>query len=83
MILVEGIKIGFYEFYNLKSWKYIGVFFINNIGIVECFDFFIMQLNDGIYKWVLGVSGNGKFLGKLNIYVYWIGNYNGKEFIVD
>ncbi|OOM05916.1 glycoside hydrolase family 32 protein [Clostridium saccharobutylicum] len=83
MILAEGTKIGFYESYNLKSWKYTGAFFTNNIGIVECPDLFIMQSNDGTYKWVLGVSGNGKSSGKPNTYAYWIGNYNGKEFIAD
>lgn len=83
MILAEGTKIGFYESHNLKNWQYTGVFFTHNIGIVECPDLFIMQANDGTYKWVLGASANGKSSGKPNTYAYWVGNYNGKEFVAD
>lgn len=83
MLLAEGTKIGFYESHNLKNWKYTGGFFTQNIGTVECPDIFIMRANDGIYKWVLGTSANGKSLGKPNTYAYWTGEYNGKEFIAD
>lgn len=83
MLLAEGTKIGFYESHNLKNWNYTGGFFTQNIGIVECPDLFIMQANDGTYKWILGASANGKSSGKPNTYAYWIGNYNGKEFAAD
>lgn len=53
------------------------------MGIVECFDFYMMWVSDGMIKWVFGVSVNGKLWGKLNMYVYWIGSFDGKEFIVD
>lgn len=42
-----------------------------------------MKVDDGIVKWVFGISVNGKESGKLNIYVYWIGNYDGIIFIFD
>ena len=83
MLLAEGTKIGFYESDNLKNWQYTGSFSTQNIGLVECPDLFMIQANDGIYKWVLGVSANGKSSGKPNTYAYWIGNYNGKEFVAD
>ncbi|GIM28570.1 levanase [Clostridium polyendosporum] len=83
MLLAEGTKIGFYESYNLKNWHYTGGFFTQNIGIVECSDLFMMRANDGTYKWILGASANGKSAGKPNTYAYWIGNYNGKEFVAD
>ncbi|MBP3040945.1 glycoside hydrolase family 32 protein [Bacillaceae bacterium Marseille-Q3522] len=83
ILMAEGTKIGFYESDNLKEWRYTGSFQTENIGIVECPDLFIMRANDGMYKWVLGASANGKSIGEPNTYAYWIGNYNGKEFIAD
>lgn len=83
MSLAEGTKIGFYESHNLKDWHYTGGFFTDNIGIVECPDLFMMKANDGTYNWILGASANGKASGKPNTYAYWVGDYNGKEFIAD
>lgn len=83
MVLAEGTKIGFYESYNLKKWTYTGGFFTHDIGIVECPDIFMLKADDGTYKWILGASANGKLFGKPNTYAYWVGNYNGKEFIAD
>ncbi|MFP3125900.1 glycoside hydrolase family 32 protein [Ectobacillus funiculus] len=83
MVLAEGTKIGFYESRNLKEWHYTGGFFTQDIGVIECPDLFKIQANDGTYKWVLGASANGKSIGKPNTYAYWIGNYNGKDFIAD
>ncbi|MBD1383135.1 glycoside hydrolase family 32 protein [Metabacillus arenae] len=83
MTMAEGTKIGIYESNNLKEWHYTGGFQTQNIGIVECPDLFRMRASDGTYKWVLGASANGKSTGKPNTYAYWIGTYNGKEFIAD
>ncbi|WP_315900428.1 glycoside hydrolase family 32 protein [Neobacillus bataviensis] len=83
MALAEGSKIGFYESDNLKKWAYTGGFLTKNIGIVECPDLFQIRANDGMYKWVLGTSANGKSSGKPNTYAYWTGTYNGKEFVAD
>lgn len=83
MAMAEGTKIGFYESPNLKDWQYTGGFMTQNIGIVECPDLYLMRANDGIYKWILGVSANGKSAGQPNTYAYWTGHFNGKEFIPD
>lgn len=83
MTLAEGTKVGFYESDNLKDWHYTSGFETENIGIVECPDFYMMRANDGTYKWVLGVSANGKSIGKPNTYAYWTGDFNENEFIAD
>ncbi|MDQ0897701.1 glycoside hydrolase family 32 protein [Paenibacillus sp. V4I7] len=83
MAMAEGTKIGFYESHNLKDWHYTSSFFTENIGIVECPDLYLMQANDGTFKWVLGASANGKSIGKPNTYAYWTGNFNGKAFFPD
>ncbi|WP_010237339.1 glycoside hydrolase family 32 protein [Clostridium arbusti] len=83
MLLAEGTKIGFYESDNLKNWEYKSGFFTKDIGIVECPDIFMMEANDGTYKWIMGASANGKSSGKPNTYAYWTGNFNGKEFVPD
>jgi len=83
MTLAEGTKVGFYESKDLKDWQYVSSFETENIGIVECPDLYRMRANDGTYKWVLGVSANGKSIGKPNTYAYWTGNFNGNEFISD
>lgn len=83
MALAEGTKIGFYDSHNLKDWHYTGDFMTRNIGITECPDLFMMRANDGISKWILGVSANGKSEGNPNTYAYWVGNYDGKKFITD
>jgi Beta-fructosidases (levanase/invertase) len=83
LLLAEGTKIGFYESRDLKSWRYTGGFFTQNIGIVECPDLFRMRANDGTVKWVLGSSANGKAAGLPNTYAYWTGHYDGKSFVPD
>ncbi|MFP4976051.1 glycoside hydrolase family 32 protein [Paenibacillus sp. CN-4] len=83
MSMAEGTKVGFYESSNLKDWKYTGGFMTENIGLVECPDLYPMRANDGTYKWILGVSANGKAAGKPNTYAYWTGGFNGKEFNAD
>ncbi|MFC9709432.1 glycoside hydrolase family 32 protein [Paenibacillus sp. NPDC056933] len=83
MALAEGTKIGFYESVNLKNWRYTSGFFTENIGLVECPDLFVMRADNGTYKWVLGVSANGRSSGQPNTYAYWTGSFNGKEFVPD
>lgn len=83
MLMAEGTKIGFYESSNLKDWKYISSFFTKDIGIVECPDLYLMQTNDGTFKWVLGASANGKSQNQPNTYAYWIGNFDGSQFTPD
>ncbi|WP_407690441.1 glycoside hydrolase family 32 protein [Salipaludibacillus neizhouensis] len=83
MVMAEGMKIGFYESHNLKDWHYTSSFLTENIGLVECPDLYVMRADDGTLKWVLGVSANGKSVGKPNTYAYWTGNFDGMEFISD
>ncbi|MFD2616025.1 glycoside hydrolase family 32 protein [Terrilactibacillus laevilacticus] len=83
LLMAEGSKIGFYESRNLKDWRYTGAFTTQNIGIVECPDLYQMKTNDGTYKWILGVSANGKSIGKPNTYAYWIGDFTGSGFNTD
>nr|WP_026045699.1 glycoside hydrolase family 32 protein [Paenisporosarcina sp. TG-14] len=83
MVMAEGTRIGFYESYNLKDWDYTSGFSTENIGLVECPDLYLMRADDGTLKWVLGVSANGKSIGKPNTYAYWTGNFDGMEFFPD
>lgn len=83
MTMAEGSKIGFYESYNLKDWRYTSSFSTKNIGVLECPDLYQIRADDGTVKWVLGVSANGKAAGKPNTYAYWTGTFNGTEFLLD
>jgi levanbiose-producing levanase len=83
MTMAEGSKIGFYESDNLKDWRYTSSFSTENLGVLECPDLYRMRADDGTEKWVLGFSANGKAAGKPNTYAYWVGTFNGKEFIPD
>lgn len=83
MVMAEGSKIGFYESNNLKDWHYTSGFLTEGIGIVECPDLYMMRANNGQLKWILGVSANGKTIGKPNTYAYWTGFFDGKEFYPD
>ncbi|WP_413467489.1 glycoside hydrolase family 32 protein [Metabacillus niabensis] len=83
MVMAEGAKIGFYESKNLINWEYTSGFTTGGMGIVECPDLYLMQADDGALKWVLGVSANGLSTNKPNTYAYWIGDFNGKEFIAE
>lgn len=83
MTMAEGSKIGFYESYNLKDWRYTSSFSTKNIGVLECPDLYQIRADDGTLKWVLGVSANGKAAGKPNTYAYWTGTFNGTEFLLD
>lgn len=81
MTLAEGTKIGFYESDNLKEWHYTSSFHAENIGVLECPDLYQLRADDGTLKWILGASANGKSTGQPNTYAYWIGDFDGEEFI--
>ncbi|WP_374706282.1 glycoside hydrolase family 32 protein [Paenibacillus sp. J22TS3] len=83
MALAEGTKVGFYESQNLKTWRYMSSFVTKGIGLVECPDLYLMRADDGTYKWVLGVSANGKSSGRPNTYAYWTGDFNGANYLPD
>ncbi|WP_411349485.1 glycoside hydrolase family 32 protein [Paenibacillus sp. WLX2291] len=83
MLMAEGNRIGFYTSKNLKSWRYVSDFVADNIGTLECPDLYRMRASNGTYKWVLGVSANGRASGQPNTYAYWIGTFNGLSFKAD
>ncbi len=83
MVMAEGSKIGFYESNNLKDWQYTSSFTSEGIGTLECPDLYQMRADDGALKWVLGVSANGSSTNQPNTYAYWIGDFDGKEFIAE
>nr|WP_238590928.1 glycoside hydrolase family 32 protein [Paenibacillus beijingensis] len=83
MTLAEGQKVGFYESNDLKSWRYMSGFMTHDIGLIECPDLYVLRADDGSYKWILGVSANGKAKGKPNTYAYWTGHFDGQQFKAD
>lgn len=83
MLMAEGNRIGFYTSKNLKTWRYVSDFVADNIGTLECPDLYRMRASNGTYKWVLGVSANGRASGQPNTYAYWIGTFDGLSFKAD
>ncbi len=83
MALAENNKVGFYHSPDLKSWTYAGGFIKDGIGVLECPDLFRITGEDGVRRWVLGVSANGKASGLPNTYAYWTGAFDGATFTPD
>ncbi|MGW0551765.1 glycoside hydrolase family 32 protein [Streptomyces altiplanensis] len=83
MALAEKTKVGFYHSRDLKSWTYVGGFFEDRFGVLECPDLFRISTGDSTTKWVLGVSANGKASGLPNTYAYWTGEFDGSGFAPD
>ncbi len=83
MLMAEGNRIGFYTSTNLKSWRYVSDFVADDIGTLECPDLYRMRASNGTYKWVLGVSANGRESGQRNTYAYWVGTFTGLGFKAD
>ncbi|MEV1082784.1 glycoside hydrolase family 32 protein [Streptomyces sp. NPDC050211] len=83
MTLAEGNKVGFYHSADLKSWTYVSGFIKDGIGVLECPDLFRIRAADGTWKWVLGVSANGKGAGLPSTYAYWAGTFDGSVFTPD
>ncbi|MCX5335530.1 glycoside hydrolase family 32 protein [Streptomyces sp. NBC_00140] len=83
MTLAENNKVGFYHSTDLKSWSYVSGFIKDGIGVLECPDLFRIRAEDGAWKWVLGVSANGKGSGLPSTYAYWTGAFDGTTFIPD
>ncbi|WP_210583819.1 glycoside hydrolase family 32 protein [Streptomyces sp. GESEQ-35] len=83
MTLAENNKVGFYHSADLKSWIYVSGFIKDGIGVLECPDLFRIRAEDGAWKWVLGVSANGKGSGLPSTYAYWTGAFDGTAFTPD
>ena len=85
MLLAEGHKIGFYTSKDLKQWTYVSGFQQDGLGILECPDFFQMDVDGDPAKrtWVLAASANGSAEGRTTGLAYWTGRFDGKAFTAD
>lgn len=88
MLISGGSKLRFYESSDLKEWKFMSRFGPAGVlgGSWECPDLFPLEVdgNPNEIKWVLVVSvtSSGGVVGDLGV-EYFIGQFNGREFIVD
>lgn len=82
MILAEGHKLGFYTSKDLKAWEYVSSFERDRLGILECPDFFQLDVDGDPAKrtWVLAASANGAEEGRTTGLAYWTGSWDGKAF---
>ncbi|MBX7444122.1 MULTISPECIES: glycoside hydrolase family 32 protein [unclassified Arthrobacter] len=82
MLLAEGHKIGFYTSPDLKQWSYVSDFQQDGLGILECPDFFQLDIDGDPAKrtWVLAASANGSAEGRTTGLAYWTGSFDGKSF---
>ncbi|OAE00694.1 glycoside hydrolase family 32 protein [Arthrobacter sp. OY3WO11] len=85
MLLAEGHKIGFYTSPDLKDWTYVSAFERDGLGILECPDFFQLDVDGDPSKrtWVLAASANGSGEGRATGLAYWTGSWDGKTFAPD
>ncbi len=83
MLLAEGHKIGFYTSKDLKEWTYVSSFDRDGLGVLECPDFFQLDVDGDPTKrtWVLGASANGSAEGRTTGLAYWTGSWDGKAFV--
>ncbi|MFF2346525.1 glycoside hydrolase family 32 protein [Pseudarthrobacter sp. NPDC058119] len=82
MLLAEGHKIGFYTSSDLKHWTYVSGFEQDGLGILECPDFFQLDLDGDPAKrtWVLAAGADGAAEGRTTGLAYWTGSFDGKAF---
>ncbi|MDQ0729551.1 glycoside hydrolase family 32 protein [Arthrobacter sp. B1I2] len=85
MLLAEGHKIGFYTSKDLKQWTYVSGFQQDGLGILECPDFFQLDVDGDPAKrtWVLAASANGSAEGRTTGLAYWTGGFDGRAFSAD
>ncbi|VXC37040.1 Levanase [Arthrobacter sp. 9AX] len=85
MLLAEGHKIGFYTSTDLKQWTYVSAFARDGLGILECPDFFQMDVDGDPARrtWVLAAGANGAAEGRTTGLAYWTGTWDGKGFTAD
>jgi levanase len=85
MLLAEGHKIGFYTSPDLKDWTYVSAFGREGLGILECPDFFQLDVDGDPSQrtWVLAASANGSGEGRTTGLAYWTGSWDGKTFAPD
>ena len=76
----------FYTSRNLRTWTLRRNFDYPNaqqLGGIECPDLFQMTADDGTRHWVLGASMDAYGVGLPMTYAYWMGTWNGEQFIAD
>ncbi|MFF1254135.1 glycoside hydrolase family 32 protein [Pseudarthrobacter sp. NPDC058329] len=85
MLLAEGHKIGFYTSKDLLQWSYVSAFERDGLGILECPDFFQLDVNGDPARrtWVLAASANGSPEGRTTGLAYWTGGWDGQTFAPD
>ncbi len=73
----------FYTSPDLLTWTHCSVFSYTNpnIGGFECPDLFEMTADDGTHHWVLGASTQGDYSGQPDTYGYWIGDWDGSNYL--
>jgi fructan beta-fructosidase len=85
MVLAAGQKVEFFSSSNLLDWKYLSAFGSESGahgGVWECPDLFPLKTGDSV-KWVLLVSVNPGAPNGGSGTQYFVGNFNGTEFIND
>lgn len=85
MVLATRQTVTFYCSSNLKNWEKLSEFgdgIGSHGGVWECPDLFPIQYN-GQTKWILLVSINPGGPNNGSATQYFIGNFNGKEFVAD
>lgn len=87
MVLAAGQEVQFYISKDLKSWEKLTSFgegIGNHDGVWECPDFFQLPVvGSSDKKWVLLVSINPGGPNSGSATQYFVGDYNGSNFIVD
>lgn len=82
MVLAEGTKLGMYTSQDLKTWRYASGVEFPHLGVLECPDFFQLDLDGDPSKrtWVLAASANGSGEGRTIGVAYWTGAWDGHTF---
>lgn len=85
MALAEGPKIGFYTSTDLRSWTYTSGFESPSLGTLECPDLFELTLDGDPQRprWVLMAGANGAAEGRTTGTAYWVGQWDGRQFVPD
>ncbi|MBL0888844.1 glycoside hydrolase family 32 protein, partial [Myceligenerans indicum] len=75
----------FYTSPNLRDWTWRHNFDYPNhdLGGIECPDLFEIVADDGTRHWVLGASMDAYAVGLPMTYAYWVGTWDGGQFLTD
>ncbi|WP_456284347.1 glycoside hydrolase family 32 protein [Microbacterium sp. JZ101] len=75
----------FYTSANLRDWRLRRNFDYPDhaLGGIECPDLFEMTADDGSRHWILGASMDAYGVGLPMTYAYWMGTWDGEQFLAD